>query len=171
MTRALPIVLAACSAAPVPVMPAPPPVPDAAITPVCDDSPVPIAPLVVRVEHGACDGRCPVYSVALYRDGTIEYFGTVHVAAGGRRVKHIDAAAVEEIARGFAAIDLAKLPHDPFTFSAGAWTGTVQVGAETAYLELSEPRGIPPALSALVDRLDALAGAAPGNESARKSCR
>ncbi len=138
---------------------------DVAAEPACGGQPTTPAPLVARVGHHGCDGKCPVYSVAVFRDGTIEYVGLVHVAAAGRRVTHVDAAVAEGLARGFAAIGFASLPDYNSPESAGGPTTSVEVG--TAFAQLTDgDRRIPPELTALVDKIDALAGAEQGSESA-----
>jgi Domain of unknown function (DUF6438) len=126
--------------------------------------------MVARVGHHGCDGKCPVYLVAVFRDGTIEYVGLAHVAAAGRRVTHVAAAVAEELAHGFAAIGFASLPdyNSPEYF--GGPTTSVEVGTASVQLAYGDRR-IPPELTALVDKIDALAGAERGSESAHgKPC-
>jgi hypothetical protein len=176
MTRGLLIVLAACSApAPPPPRAAPPPavaasdaaVADVAVVSECDGQPPTTAPLVVRVWHPhGCDGKCPVYSVAVFRDGTIEYVGRAHVAVAGRRVTHVDPAVAEKLACGFAAIGFASLPDYDSPRAFGGPTTIVQVGTASVKLAFGDLR-IPPELTALVDKIDELAGAKQGSESAR----
>jgi hypothetical protein len=176
MTRGLLIVLAACSAAAAPTPHAAPPpavaasdagVADVAAELACDGQPPTTAPLVASVWHPhGCDGKCPVYSVAVFRDGTIEYVGRAHVAVAGRRVTHVDAAVVEELEREFAAIGFASLPDYNSPRAFGGPTTIVQVGTASVQLAFGDLR-IPPELTALVDKIDALAGAEQGSESAR----
>jgi hypothetical protein len=54
------------------------------------------APLIT-LQRGACFGACPVYSVAVYEDGTIVRTGIANVKPIGVSVLKADAAAVESI--------------------------------------------------------------------------
>ena len=173
-TRGILLVLIACNApraaAPLPprVTPSDAASADVEVAGSCDQ-PTPSSELVASVEHGACDGRCPRYTVSLYRDGTVDYFGLAFVAVAGWRSRHVDPAVVEELARGFAALDFSKLSQSLLVFPGGAWIGTVMFGTETGYVDFSDSRN-PPELTAVVDKLDALAGAAQGANSVGKRC-
>lgn len=57
---------------------------------------------LVRQMHGPCFGTCPVYSISVWGDGRVEYYGANYVRACGVRTKRIsqDAAiALVELAR------------------------------------------------------------------------
>jgi hypothetical protein len=130
----------------------------------------PRSPLVMSVDYGTCDGRCPIYSIAVYRDGTVDYFGDTNVAIAGARVKHVDNATIAEIARDVAAIDRSTFSRSKLGYSAGAWLSTITIGTEIWYVEAREHH--PAGLTALYDKLDALVDAAPGSQSLRTlSCR
>jgi hypothetical protein len=176
--RGLLIGLAACSAAPHPTSPPPQVVsndaagidaaPPHAVD--CGGTPATTAPLVVRVDHDGCFGRCSTYSIAVYGDGTIDYVGRAYVAELGRRVLHVDAARAAELAHRFAAIGFSTLPDfDQPGFTDGP-TGSVRVGTALVHISEGDPR-IPPALTELEDAIDALVGLAPGRAYGDRACK
>lgn len=52
--------------------------------------PQPLAPIVrehvllASIHRGACYGTCPIYTLAVYRDGTVEYEGRAYVKTKGK---------------------------------------------------------------------------------------
>ena len=52
--------------------------------------PQPLAPvirehvLLASIHRGACYGTCPIYTLAVYRDGTVEYEGKAYVKTKGK---------------------------------------------------------------------------------------
>lgn len=40
--------------------------------------------LLASIDRGACYGTCPVYTLAVYRDGTVEYEGKLYVKTTGK---------------------------------------------------------------------------------------
>jgi hypothetical protein len=54
---------------------------------------------VVTLQRDPCFGNCPVYSVALFEDGTVVYMGIANVSDIGVRVLKADAFAVDGIAQ------------------------------------------------------------------------
>jgi hypothetical protein len=57
------------------------------------------APYVVKLARDACYGVCPVYSVELRADGTVEYTGKAYVREKGPKTSHVDPAAVAALAK------------------------------------------------------------------------
>jgi len=172
--RAIVLGLVACGAAP---HAAPPPrvtPSEAAVVDVAEQAACPptTAPIVVRVAHFSCDGRCPNYSVAVYRDGTVDYYGRVDVAVAGRRVTHVDPAVVDELARGFEAIGFGSLPNYDQPMMFGGATAVIEIGNATVTVTGGDRR-IPPQLTDLEDKIDVLADVARGREQARgdEECR
>jgi hypothetical protein len=55
-------------------------------------------PLVMSLERTACFGMCPVYSVAVFEDGTAVYLGIRHVDVPGVRTTTVDPSQVEFLA-------------------------------------------------------------------------
>lgn len=52
---------------------------------------------VVEIERGACRGRCPQYTLALFADGQVHFNGTANVATTGRQQRSIMAAEVQAL--------------------------------------------------------------------------
>ncbi|MEP7293122.1 MAG: DUF6438 domain-containing protein [Chloroflexota bacterium] len=59
--------------------------------------------VAVTLERTACVGTCPVYSVTIYTDGTVEYNGERFVDVTGEQTATIDPAVVEQLVAGFEA--------------------------------------------------------------------
>lgn len=82
-------------------------------------------PVVAQLDRGACFGKCPVYSVAVYQDGTVIYQGDTHVNVTGRRSRMLAKADLERLvqtfeSRGFAGMDASyekSSEEDPPTIS------------------------------------------------------
>lgn len=61
---------------------------------------------LIRQRHGPCFGTCPVFSLSIWGDGRIEYYGANYVRACGYRQKRISVTAARELlddarAKGF----------------------------------------------------------------------
>jgi hypothetical protein len=54
---------------------------------------------VITIQHDPCFGNCPVYSAALYADGTVIYTGLAHVDNLGVSVYKADPLEVDVIAQ------------------------------------------------------------------------
>lgn len=52
---------------------------------------------VVELERGACRGRCPQYTVALFADGQVHFNGTANVTTTGRQQRAIAPASVQAL--------------------------------------------------------------------------
>jgi len=52
---------------------------------------------LATLERTACFGTCPVYKVAIFRDGTVEYEGERFVKTKGRATGHIGAKQLAEL--------------------------------------------------------------------------
>jgi hypothetical protein len=76
------VILAGCDAG---AKPTPPPPPVAAPHVVAiDAAPVPDHSLLASIARGACYGTCAVYTLAVYRDGRVEYDGEDFVKTKGK---------------------------------------------------------------------------------------
>lgn len=60
------------------------------------------APIVAALIREECLEGCPHYAVVIYADGTVQYDGVADVDVIGRRVGHIDAAAIAKLREEFA---------------------------------------------------------------------
>lgn len=58
-------------------------------------------PTRITLERGACQGTCPVYSVAIDDAGAIRYEGVAHVARAGAASASVPARAARELAEEF----------------------------------------------------------------------
>lgn len=103
-----------------PLAPAPPPAPLAMPTPPPVPPPVPPAPpapppnpheVVATIERTACYGWCPIYKLAVHRDGTVDYTGEEFVKTKGSAHGTISADKVAELDRAFAAAHYDKLAN------------------------------------------------------------
>ncbi len=104
----LALALAACSApAPAPATPAPPPgqppadaapPPDAAPT----GTPALESPLLASLERTACFGFCPVYTVTVHADGSVNYHGERYVVTEGDQTGQLTADQLIALRRAFA---------------------------------------------------------------------
>ena len=137
----------------------------------CDGQPPTSAKLVTLVEHSGCYGTCPIYTIAVYADGTVDYHGARFVAVQGRRVTHVDAAQVAELVRDLDAMRFSSLPDYPSPRYTDGPEVTVQYGLALVREEIGDP-AIPSALTALEERLDRLAGVepSPGADRWRRDC-
>jgi hypothetical protein len=57
--------------------------------------------LLAAIRRAPCFGRCPAYSVAIYRDGEVEYIGRSDVATLGRSVGRLDSAQISALEHAF----------------------------------------------------------------------
>lgn len=52
---------------------------------------------VARIQKTACFGRCPIYTMTVYKDGRVEYFGKKFVEKEGRYTAKADQALIAEL--------------------------------------------------------------------------
>ena len=105
--------LAACGAHP--KAPPTPPPPSNTTPPPSNTTPPPAhAPgdIVASLSRGGCYGDCPIYTVTLHRDGTVDYDGEQYVKVTGKQTGHVDAAAVSALEAQFAKAGFADLKAD-----------------------------------------------------------
>jgi len=67
------------------------------------------APAVMTLERGPCYGRCPVYAVSLFADGTVLFEGRQHVQQMGVHKGRVSASEVDALTRRFQ-VDFAGIP-------------------------------------------------------------
>ena len=65
----------------------------------------PPSEIVATLDRGACNGECPVYSLVIYRDGTVEYIDLRFVKADGGRRAHLSPLELVELRRLFERAD------------------------------------------------------------------
>lgn len=54
--------------------------------------------VIIRLERGPCYGRCPVYQITIYGDGTVRYDGQDHVRVMGAQTAVISTGTVKALA-------------------------------------------------------------------------
>jgi hypothetical protein len=65
--------------------------------------------IVASLSRGGCYGDCPIYTVTLHRDGTVDYDGEQYVKVTGKQTGHVDATAIEKLEAQFAKAGFADL--------------------------------------------------------------
>ncbi len=118
--------------------------------------------LVATLARASCYGVCPVYKLAIYRDGVVEYTGEQYVELRGPAIGHITAAQLAMLDRMFAdARYFERADHyttEEMTDMPSATT-TYQLGARAKRIEhyYGDPSA-PRALENLEDGIDRLVG-------------
>lgn len=67
------------------------------------------ADVVITLERTACRGFCPVYAVAVYDDGSVEYVGESNVETTGTQTSTITPSEVDQLVAAFEAADYMNL--------------------------------------------------------------
>jgi hypothetical protein len=67
---------------------------------------------VFIIRHPLCFGVCPVYTVWIFRDGTVVYHGEQFVADAGIHIRHMDATQVEQFTTSYSEL-MNRLPPVP----------------------------------------------------------
>ena len=68
-----------------------------------------ISNLTIRMERGMCMGKCPVYSLDIFGNGTVVYNGERFVNVTGKQVSGISDAKIKELVKEFYDIDFFSL--------------------------------------------------------------
>ena len=63
----------------------------------------------IKIERTACMGTCPIYSVAIFSDGRLQYKGEMFVKAKGIRTKKIPVAQFQKLAAKVDEINFSRL--------------------------------------------------------------
>jgi Domain of unknown function (DUF6438) len=130
------------------------------------DSSVPQAPVassvMLSLERTACYGRCPIYTVTVLRDGTVQWEGRQFVKTTGEATAKLPAATLTALADAFKRADYFSL-HDKYD----SYDVTDHPSAITSYSDGSKKKTIhhyhgdrsaPEKLSELESRIDELVG-------------
>lgn len=76
----------------------------------CEPTPGdPLAPVFALLARDGCYGWCPIYRVAIHRDGRVDYFGHEFVVARGPRSWNISEADTAKLMRLFEQVDFLSL--------------------------------------------------------------
>src|SRR5215216_294149 len=60
------------------------------------------SPVAITLERTACFGTCPVYTITILEDGTVQYNGGDFVQVAGEQTSQIDPALVAQMVEAFA---------------------------------------------------------------------
>lgn len=125
---------------------------------------------VVRLERGPCHGTCPVYAVALFADGRVQFTGIRFVTPVGADSARIAASAVTALREAFTARDFMALPPaiEYTTGNCGQYIAdlstvvlTVHDAGRTHTVRFDEGcRNHPVMLDSLARQVDAVSGSA-----------
>ena len=154
--RVLPLLLlAACgAAAPAPAAPA--------IANTTPKTATPPHELVATLERQACYGWCPIYKLAIYRDGEVEYHGEQFVKVRGDAKGHLSAdqlAALERLFEDAHYFTLAdSYEHEDVTDNPTTITSYHQGARSKEIKHYHGDRKAPEALSTLEDGIDHAVG-------------
>jgi Domain of unknown function (DUF6438) len=74
----------------------------AACGPLPSPAPASRARVVASLVRHECLERCPVYAIAIYADGVVQYDGVANVEVRGRRTAQLDARALDALRTRFA---------------------------------------------------------------------
>jgi len=69
----------------------------------------PPSEILASLDRGPCNGNCPVYSVIIYRDGSIEYIGSQFVAVQGFARAHLSGRELDRLQALFERAHFAEL--------------------------------------------------------------
>jgi hypothetical protein len=136
-------------------------------TPVLHNAPEQADPgphvLLATLERGLCYGRCPVYKLAIYRDGDVAYHGEQFVKVKGDATTHLTPARLGNLERAFADAHYSALAstytHEDVTDVPTEITSFRDDGDRTKQVE--HYRGdsrAPEALTKLEDEIDRIVG-------------
>jgi hypothetical protein len=80
-----------------------------------------------RLEAGPCLWGCPVFTLTLLGDGTVLFEGRDEVLLPGRRLDHVDRAAVDDLLAAFRAADFFALDDRYVSRITDLWTTTLSL--------------------------------------------
>lgn len=120
----------------------------------------------ITLARTACFGRCPIYRVALYHDGTVRFVGERFTKVTGEATARVPVDSVRALVAAFDAARFLTLP-DTLTFGSPACperitdlpSAIVTFATDTQTKQVihqSGCRGAPEALTALEQRIDAV---------------
>jgi hypothetical protein len=119
-----------------------------------------LSDLVIHMERTICFGTCPVYSVTIYGDGTVEYLGERFVAVEGEQTAQISEEQVRELVQAFYDADFFNMQdrYEDNVTDLPSTTTTITLNGETK--SVYNYFGAPEELEALEDKIDEISGAA-----------
>lgn len=115
--------------------------------------------VMVAMKRSACFGKCPVYEVRFYTDGTIEYIGKMNVPRIGHFRAHMRPEEVEALRQKIHEVgfwDFSPMYPDDGTIVTDLPTTTITVRVGDMMKEVREKHGAPRALKDFERYLDEL---------------
>jgi hypothetical protein len=104
--------------------------------------------------RSACSGGCPVYTLTVWQDGQVDFFGEEHVAVQ-RGTSSLEAVDVQDIRDTLAKINVPSLPEQYPSRKVDLPTTMVCVKVPSEHcVQWRGDSHVPAALSALADRFD-----------------
>ena len=130
------------------------------------DSSVPAAPagapVMVSLQRTACYGRCPIYTVTVLRDGTVQWEGKRFVKVVGKATAKLPAAKLAALAEAFKRADYFALADKYESYDVtdhpSAITSYSDGKREKTIHHYHGDRSAPEQLSELEGRIDELVG-------------
>ncbi len=99
------------------------------IVEIADDSHLPY----ISITRSGCYGHCPAYTLEIYSDGTVQYYGRAHVSKMGRFAGNIDPATVNRLLQFSRTGGFSKLPASiPETMSRSEYFNATVISMRTS---------------------------------------
>ena len=118
--------------------------------------------LRIRLERSACFGTCPIYSVEISGDGTVNYLGERFVKVTGGQTAHISRKAVRDLYAAFVKADFfwTKDSYEAPITDLPTYTVSISFdGRAKSVLDYAgKSQGLPKAVADLEDAIDKAAG-------------
>jgi hypothetical protein len=120
--------------------------------------------VIITLERTMCFGKCPVYTLTIYGDGTVNYEGKKHVAVMGSQMARISENKVSQLIDEFMRINYFSLKDSytrrGMTDMPSAITSIRIGGREKTVHHYYGDRTAPPELKELEKKIDQIAGSA-----------
>lgn len=118
--------------------------------------------LVIGLEHMACPGACPDYSILVYSDGKIMYEGRHYVAIKGKRQSHITKAQVKQLFDEFYRMGYFSLKdrYDPIARNGAVTKTSIRADGKKKEVVNCHPSQAPESLYQLEKMIDEIAQSA-----------
>jgi hypothetical protein len=135
------------------------------------------SPILASLERTACYGTCPIYTVTVHTDGTVEYQGKRFVKVMGPQVAKLSPDQVKALREAFAQAKYFELKgtFDCLQMTDLPWAITRyrEAGKERSIRHYFGCRGAPEALKTLERRIDEIVGTERwvGTKAERKNLR
>jgi hypothetical protein len=120
--------------------------------------------VIITLERTMCFGKCPVYTLTIHGDGTVDYEGKKHVGVMGRQKARMSEDKVSQLIDEFVRINYFSL-QDSYTKRGmtdmpSAITSIKIGGREKTVRHYSGDRTAPPELKELEKKIDEIVGSA-----------